>query len=185
MKSDVNEEDWPNAELAIHSSYAGALIDGLPADNVKAGDEREIQQMKELQLYSWVKETRQIDLAHGLARRLKRGEVRSRCALKDFATCAFMQANSSCEMFARPPKEQERDGWIWRLHGAMNGMRKASRDFHRIPGWCTHRAHGFQTWPTGAMCRTEQVLYLMWTTLSSVPSQRRSKNSGCRSRSWS
>ena len=35
----------------------GALIDGLPADKVKAGDEREIQQMKDLQLYSWVKET--------------------------------------------------------------------------------------------------------------------------------
>ena len=43
--------------------------------------------------------------------------------------CAFMQADSSCEMFARPPKGQERDGWIWSLHGAMNGMRTASRDF--------------------------------------------------------
>ena len=42
---------------------------------------------------------------------------------------AFMQANSSCEMFARPPKRQERDGWTWRLHGAMNGTRTASRDF--------------------------------------------------------
>ena len=43
--------------------------------------------------------------------------------------CDFMQADSSCEMFARPPKGQERDGWIWRLHGVMNGMRTASRDF--------------------------------------------------------
>ena len=43
--------------------------------------------------------------------------------------CAFMQTDSSCEMFARPPTRQERDGWIWRLHGAMNGMRTASRDF--------------------------------------------------------
>ena len=32
-------------------------------------------------------------------------------------------------MFARFPKRQKRDGWIWRLHGAMNGMRTASRDF--------------------------------------------------------
>ena len=32
-------------------------------------------------------------------------------------------------MFARHPKGQERDGWIWRPHGAMNGMRTASRDF--------------------------------------------------------
>ena len=32
-------------------------------------------------------------------------------------------------MFARPPKGQERDGWNWRLDGAMNGMRTASRDF--------------------------------------------------------
>ena len=57
VKFDVNEEAWPNAELAIHSSYEGALIDGVPADKVKAGDEREIQQMEDLQLYSWVKET--------------------------------------------------------------------------------------------------------------------------------
>ena len=57
VKFDVNEEAWPNAELAIHSSFEGALIDGLPADKVKAGDERGIQQMKDLQLYSWVNET--------------------------------------------------------------------------------------------------------------------------------
>ena len=57
LKFDVNEEAWPNADMAIHSSYAGALIDGLPADKVKAGDEREIRQMKDLQLYSWVKDT--------------------------------------------------------------------------------------------------------------------------------
>ena len=43
--------------------------------------------------------------------------------------CAFMQADSSCEMFAQPPKGLERDGWILRLHGATNGMRTASRDF--------------------------------------------------------
>ena len=50
VKFDVNEEAWPNAELAIHSSYDGALIEGLPADKVKAGDERETQQMKDLLL---------------------------------------------------------------------------------------------------------------------------------------
>ena len=57
VKFDVDEEAWPHAELAIHSSFLGALIDGLPSDKVKADDEREIQQMKDLQLYSWVKET--------------------------------------------------------------------------------------------------------------------------------
>ena len=31
-KFDVNEEAWPNADLAVRSSYEGALIDGLPAD---------------------------------------------------------------------------------------------------------------------------------------------------------
>ena len=125
--------------------------------------------MKDLQLYSWIKETDippdKSILLTGWARRMKESEVRSRCVLKDFVTtvrgdvfaptpsplsvrglllhvawfnlrvetgdcvCAFMQADSSCEMFARPPKGQERDGWIWRLHGAMNGMRTASRDF--------------------------------------------------------
>ena len=150
VKFDVNEEAGPNADLAIHSSYEGALIDRLPADRVKAGDEREIQHMKDLQLYSWVKETdippNKSILLTGWARRLKGSEVRSRCVLEDFATtvrddvfvatpsplsvrglllnaawfdlrvetgdsvCAFMQADSSCEMFAKPPRRQERDG---------------------------------------------------------------------------
>ena len=57
MKFDFNEEAWPNADLVIRASYEGALIDGLPANKVKAGDEREIRQVKDLQLYSWVKET--------------------------------------------------------------------------------------------------------------------------------
>ena len=39
-----------------------------------------------------------------------------------------MQADTSSETYARPPKGQEREGWIWRLHGAMNGMRTACRD---------------------------------------------------------
>ena len=43
--------------------------------------------------------------------------------------CAFMQVDTFSETYARPPKGQERDCWIWRLHGAMNGMRTASRDF--------------------------------------------------------
>ena len=32
------------------------MIDGLSADKVKAGDEREITQMKDLLLYSWIRE---------------------------------------------------------------------------------------------------------------------------------
>ena len=43
--------------------------------------------------------------------------------------CVFMQADTSCEMCARPPKGQEKDGWIWRVHGAMNGERHTG-----IPG---------------------------------------------------
>ena len=39
--------------------------------------------------------------------------------------CPFMQADTSCEMFTRPLKSQEREGWIWRLHGAMIGMQTA------------------------------------------------------------
>ena len=53
VKFDDNEEAWPNADQFIRASYEGALIDGLPADKVMAGDERKIQQMKGLQLYSW------------------------------------------------------------------------------------------------------------------------------------
>ena len=88
LKFDVNEEHWPNGELAIRSSYEGALIEGLPAD--KAGDERENMQMKDLQLYSWVKEANvppcKSILLNDWARRMKRNEARSRCVLKDFAT---------------------------------------------------------------------------------------------------
>ena len=73
LKFGVNEEAWPNGDLVIQASYEGALIDGLPADKVKAGDERE--QMKDLQLYSWVKETdippNKSILLTGWARRLK------------------------------------------------------------------------------------------------------------------
>ena len=100
VKFDVNEEAWPNADLAIHTSYEGALIDGLPADKVKAGDEQEITQMKDLQLYSWVKETdfplHKSILLTGWARRMKGSEVRSRCVLKDFATTVRLRicANS-------------------------------------------------------------------------------------------
>ena len=105
VKFDVNEEAWPNADLAIHSSYEGALIDGLPADKVKAGDEREIKQMKDLQLYSWVKETDippdKSILLTGWARRMKGSEVRSRCVLKDFATTvrddAFAPTHLHCQ----------------------------------------------------------------------------------------
>ena len=52
----LNEEDWPNADPATRASYKGALVDGHPADKVKAGDEREITQMKDLHLYSWIRE---------------------------------------------------------------------------------------------------------------------------------
>ena len=69
------------ADLIIRASYEAALIDGRPADKVKAGDEREIQQMKDLQLYSWVKETDippdKSILLTGWARRMKGSEVRS------------------------------------------------------------------------------------------------------------
>ena len=140
LKFDVNEEDWPNAELAIRSSCEGTLIVGRSADKVKARDEREITQMTDLQLCSWITEEdappRKSMLLTRWARRMKGNEVRSRCVLKDFATivrddvfaptpspvpvtglllyaawsdlcvqtanfvCAFMQADTSCEMFA-------------------------------------------------------------------------------------
>ena len=90
LKSDVNGEAWPNADLALRSSFEGALIDGLLADKVNDGDEREITQMKDLQLYSWVKGADappgKSILLTGWARRMKGNEVISRCVLKDFAT---------------------------------------------------------------------------------------------------
>ena len=222
MKFDVNEEGWPNPDLAIHSSYEGALIDGLHSDKVKAGDEREIQQMKDLQLYSWVKETdippNKSILLTSWARQVKGNEVRSPCVLKDFATTVRddvfapnqsplpmrglllhatwfdlrvetgMLADSSCEMLARPPKGQERDGWIWRLHGAMNGMRTASRDFTEFLAGTLTEHMGFKR---GKLERclfvhesNEKRVVSHVDDLSSVLSQQRLKISGCRSRSW-
>ena len=62
--------------------------------------------------------------------------------------CAFMQADSSSETYARPPtrppKGQERDGWIWRLHGAMDGMRAASRDFTEFLAGSLTEQMGFE-----------------------------------------
>ena len=83
LKFDVNEEDWPDADPAIRSSFEGALIDGVPSDQVKAVDEREISQVEGLQLCSCVKETDEplgtSILLTGWARRMKGNEVRSRC----------------------------------------------------------------------------------------------------------
>ena len=89
-KVDVNEEHWPNAELAIRSSYEGALIEGLPADKSRRETNDKNMQVKDLQLYSWVNEANvppgKSILLNDWARRMKRNEVRSRCVLKDFAT---------------------------------------------------------------------------------------------------
>ena len=50
------------------------------------------------------------------------------------AVCSMVRSSSgkadtSYEMFVRLPKGQEREGWIWRFHGAMNGIRTVSRGF--------------------------------------------------------
>ena len=58
--------------------------------------------------------------------------------------CAFMQADSSSETYASPPKGQEREGWIWKLHGAMNGMRRASRDFTEFGAGILTKHMGFK-----------------------------------------
>ena len=58
--------------------------------------------------------------------------------------CDVMQADLSCEMFAGPPTGQERDGWIWRLHGAMNGMLTASRDFTELLAGVLTEHKGFK-----------------------------------------
>ena len=153
----------PTAELASGSKSRDALT-----DKVKAGVEREITHMKNLQIFSWVREEDVLlgktDLAHGLGTtgERQRSEIamclegfcddserrciytdaisnvgegtsfvcsleRSLCETGDLV-CAFMQADISCWMFARLPKSQEKEGWIWRLHRAMSGMRTACRD---------------------------------------------------------
>ena len=42
---------------------------------------------------------------------------------------AFMQAETSTDMYARLPNEE----WILRLHGAMYATRMARRDFAEFP----------------------------------------------------
>ena len=90
MKFYVNEEAWPTAELAIHSINDGTLIDRFPADKVKAGEERQIKQVKDLQLCFLVKETDTSPdksiLLTGWTRRMKVSEIGYGCVLKDFAT---------------------------------------------------------------------------------------------------
>ena len=183
VKFDVNEEAWLNADLATRASYEGAMIDGLPADKVKAGDEREIQQMKDLQLYSWVKETDippdNSTLLTGWARRMKGSEVRSRCVLKDFATtvrddvfaptpsplsvrgpllyAAWFDPETLCVLSCKqthPVKcslDLRKDQNVMDGSGDYRGDERHANSkprLHRIPGWNTHRAHGFETWQT-------------------------------------
>ena len=66
------------------------MSDGLSADKFKAGNGREITQMKDLQLYSWIVE-KDVPLGKsilltGWARRMISNEVRSLCVLKDVIT---------------------------------------------------------------------------------------------------
>ena len=147
--------------------------------------------MKDLQLYSWVKEADappgKSILLTGWARRMKGNGLRSRCVLEDFATtvrddvfapttspvsvrgpllyaawcdlcvetgdvvCAFMQADSSCEMFARPPKGQGREGWIWRIAWSDERHADANPRFYIIFSWHTDGMHGFYLWQAGTM----------------------------------
>ena len=51
VKFDVNEEAWPNADLVTRASYDGASIDGVPADKVKAGDERSAAVLRRLKFF--------------------------------------------------------------------------------------------------------------------------------------
>lgn len=44
-------------------------------------------------------------------------------------TTAFLHADASQQVFCQPPPEVARDGWVWLLNKAMNGMRTASADF--------------------------------------------------------
>ena len=62
--------------------------------------------------------------------------------------CAFMEADTSCEMFARPPKGQETKG------GSGDCLERW------IPGWCTHGIHGFTrgNWNDVLVC-TSQTRY--------------------------
>ena len=93
------------------------------------------------------------------------------------------------QMFARPPKGQERDGWIWRLRGAMNGMRMASRDFAEFLAGILTEHMGFKRG------KLERCLFVHESNETRVVSHVDDPlicakpptlvNSGCRSRSWS
>ena len=54
-----------------------------------------------------------------------------------------MQADSSLRNFCSTPKGQEREGWIRRLQGAMNGMRTATRDFTQFLAGVLTECMGF------------------------------------------
>ena len=103
--------------------------------------------------------------------------------------CAFMQADSSSETYARPPKGQERCLWIWRLHGAMNGVRAASHDFTEFLAGILTNHMGFKR---GKLERflfvhepneTRVVSHVDDPLICAKPATFR--NSGCRARSWS
>ena len=103
LESDVDEHEthltsvvWTDWKLMstrrngqAPSWRTDALIDGLVADTIKAGDDREITQVKNLQLSSWIREDdvppHKSILLTGWARRMQGNEVRWRCVLKDFA----------------------------------------------------------------------------------------------------
>ena len=70
--------------------------------------------------------------------------------------CPFTQADTSCEMFTRPLKSQEREGWIWRLHGAIIGIRTALAS---VPTECMRATtYGLQT-------RTRPSIAAQWAEI--------------------
>ena len=140
------------------------------------------------------------ELKFDVARRMKGNDVRSRCVLQDFATTvkddAFAPTSSPVsvtglllhaawhdlrvETGGLPPKGQEGECWVWRLHEAMNGMRTASRDFAEFPAGVLTECMGF------TRIKLEQCLFVYDSNETRVVPQRNLRpwrNSGYTSRS--
>lgn len=86
----VNERAEPVVPEGAIEDDCVPLVDGLPADLVKAGDEKGLTNMSELAVFEWIEEKGRAEgrkklVETGWARKMKGAEVRSRCVLRDYA----------------------------------------------------------------------------------------------------
>ncbi len=55
--------------------------------------------------------------------------------------CTFLNADIEEEVYVRPPKGYERNGYVWKLHMSMNGLKQSGRNWFSLLESYLHEHH--------------------------------------------